>query len=290
MNTKDASAATRIGPTPSGVKLERLGRVAVIELDRPAHRNAIDLAMAQRLRVVVTELADSHDGLGAVVVAGAGRDFCVGGDLRHFADAASPEDYIRELAETVHDAILVMRALPLPVIASVQGACAGAGLGLILAADLVVAESTSRFVAAYSAVGLSPDGGVSWGLTRLLGAPRAADMILTNRELDGREARDAGLISRMAEPSQARAVALDLALQVADGARTANRHAVRLIRASSDRVLSAHLHEEAELIADALGSAEGAEGVAAFLAKRRPDFHAARTSTPPTSPAAPRME
>jgi 2-(1,2-epoxy-1,2-dihydrophenyl)acetyl-CoA isomerase len=253
------------------VTVEVQGRVAVIGLSRPDRGNAVNLAMARGLRDTVAEVG-GRPGLGAVVLAGHGSQFCVGGDLRDFAAADAPRDFLAELAATAHDVVLGLRSLPVPVVAAVQGACAGAGLGLALACDLVVAEQTARFVVAYTAAGLSPDCGVSWALTRLLGGPRAADLILTNRPLDGLQAYDWGLVSRVVQPGQVRRAALDLASELADGPEAAMSHSVRLIRDAPDRSLEDHLRREAACIADAIGTPSGAEGVAAFLAKRRPDF------------------
>ncbi|MFI7666124.1 enoyl-CoA hydratase/isomerase family protein [Nocardia sp. NPDC049526] len=251
------------------------GDVVIVELDRPECGNAIDLISARRLRYRLADIA-AADEIGAVVLAGRGRDFCVGGDLRDFAHAPAPADYIRDLADVVHQAITVMRSLPMPVIAAVHGNCAGAGLGLALAADLVVAEPTTIFRSAYIGVGLSPDCGVSWGLPRAVGAARACDMLLTNSPLGGIEARDLGLVSRVVDTGSARAVALDLASALACGPRIVAGHTVRLVRRAGDSSLAAQLSVEATLIADALASPEGSEGVAAFLTKRRPDFPAAR--------------
>jgi len=133
-----------------------------------------------------------------------------------------------------------------------------------------------RKAIAYTAAGLSPDCGVSWALTRILGAPRAADLILTNRPLDGLQAYDWGLVSRVVQPGQARQAALNLARELADGPDAALSHSVRLIRDAPDRPLEDHLRHEAACIADAIGTPGGAEGVAAFLARRRPDFAAHR--------------
>ena len=257
------------------VTLEVQDRVAVIGLSRPDRGNAVSLAMARGLRDTVAAVGRGP-GLGAVVLAGQGGQFCVGGDLREFAAAHAPRDFLAELAATAHDVVLGLRSLPVPVVAAVQGACAGAGLGFALACDLVVAEQNARFVVAYTAAGLSPDCGVSWALTRILGAPRAADLILTNRPLDGLQAYDWGLVSRVVQPGQARQAALNLARELADGPDAALSHSVRLIRDAPDRPLEDHLRHEAACIADAIGTPGGAEGVAAFLARRRPDFAAHR--------------
>jgi 2-(1,2-epoxy-1,2-dihydrophenyl)acetyl-CoA isomerase len=261
--------------TPSPVTLDIADGVARIGLARPERGNAVDLDLARALRNAVSEIGTAAD-IGAVVLYGEGDSFCVGGDLRAFAAAPDPGGFIAELAETAHDAILGLRALRPPVISAIHGACAGAGLGFALAADLVLADRGARFRSAYTAAGLSPDCGVSWALTRLLGSARAADLILTNRQVDAEEALRMGLASRIVEHGTLLPTALDLARSLADGPRYALARATGLIRAATTTALEEHLKLEASAISEAITTPDGAEGITAFLEKRRPQFTAAR--------------
>ncbi|MEV4147682.1 enoyl-CoA hydratase-related protein [Amycolatopsis sp. NPDC049691] len=251
--------------------LELADGVALVGLSRAAKGNAIDLSLARALRDVTAEVAETPD-VGAVVLFGHGAQFCVGGDLATFGRADAPGKLLAELAATAHEAILGLRSLPVPVVSAVHGACAGGGIGFALAADIVLAERTARFVVAYTAAGLSPDCGVSWALTRVLGPARANDLILTNRQVDGTEAERLGLVSRSVEPGTARTEAAQLAASLAQGPRTALAASARLVRDAGNRSLRDHLDVEARSIAALIETPDGQEGVDAFLDKRAPRF------------------
>lgn len=250
----------------SPVSLDVTEGVALIGLHRPEHRNAIDLPMARALRDTVAE-ARRLSKLGAVVLFGHGTEFCVGGDLQEFSAAADRGALVGELATTAHDAVLELRSLPAPLISAVHGACAGGGLGFALAADLVVAEHTARFVVAYTAAGLTPDCGVSWVLPRLVGPPRANDLILTNRELDGADAERLGMVSRVVESGTAYEHAIQLARSLADGPRPALAESTRLVRSANGRSLEAHLQAEADSIVSVARTRDAGERIAAVLQK-----------------------
>lgn len=253
------------------ITLEVADGVALIGLSRPDKSNAINLDLARGLRDAVIEVTAMPD-VGAAVLFGHGTQFCVGGDLTTFAAAGKPGEFVAELAVTAHQAVLGLRASPVPVISAIQGACAGGGLGLALAADLVVAERTAQFLVAYTAAGLSPDCGVSWILPRLLGRARANDLILTNRKLDGTEAERLGLASRVVEPETACHEAVRIAQSLADGPRDALSRSTHLARQAANTPLDEHLAAEATAIADLVTTQDGREGVTAFLERRRPRF------------------
>lgn len=260
------------------VTLEIADGVARIGLARPERRNALDMGLARGLREKLREVHGDPE-VGAVVLFGQGDNFCVGGDLAGFADAEDSSAFVAELAGAAHEVILAVRALDAPVVSAVHGACAGAGLGLALAADIIVAEEDARFVAAYTAVGLSPDCGVTWALSRAIGPARASDLILTNRQVTGGEAVEMGLVSRLAKPGSALSEAEEIAKSLAAGPRSALAASAQLVRSGLTAELPAHLDAEAASIA-AMMAADGAEGVAAFLEKRRPDFrNQARSET-----------
>ncbi|MFF4056944.1 enoyl-CoA hydratase/isomerase family protein [Streptomyces sp. NPDC001668] len=260
------------------VTFETTDGIALVGLSRPTVGNAISLPMARELRNVVTEIRSLPD-VGAVVLFGHGEQFSVGGDLEEFAAAAAPGAFLAELAGTAHEAVLGFRALPMPVISAVHGACAGGGIGFALAADLVLAEDTARFVVAYTAAGLSPDCGVSWTLARLLGPARANDLILTNRKVTGTEAETLGLASRAVRPGTAFEEARRLARSLAAGPREAFARSLQLVRDAPATPLTEHLRREAASISALVETPDAAEGITAFLHKRRPDF----THTPSRS-------
>jgi 2-(1,2-epoxy-1,2-dihydrophenyl)acetyl-CoA isomerase len=255
------------------VTLDVTAGVALIGLSRPDAGNAIDLPMARALRDAAAAVA-AMPAVGAAVLFGHGDRFCVGGDLKAFAAASTPGRFMAELADSAHAAVLGLRALPVPIITAVQGACAGGGIGFALAADMIVAERTARFTAAYTAVGLSPDCSVSWTLARRLGPALASDLILTNRPLDGAEAARLGLVSRVTEPGRSLDEAMTLARSLAAGPRAALSSSVRLVRQAAEASLHHHLRAEAASIASLIETPDGTEGVSAFLERRSPTFSA----------------
>jgi 2-(1,2-epoxy-1,2-dihydrophenyl)acetyl-CoA isomerase len=256
------------------VSLDITGDVARIALARPDRGNALDLPTAQALRDTIAKLGTGSD-LGAVVLHGQGANFCVGGDLQSFADAADPRGFLAELAATAHEALLGLHALDVPVITAVRGACAGAGIGFALAGDIILAGADARFRVAYTGAGLSPDCGVSWSLTRTIGPARAADLILTNRLLDAEQAERYGLVSRIVDGDVA-TEAFALADTLSTGPRGAFAKSVRLVRDARETPLLHHLDVEAAGISALAESPEGQEGIRAFLERRHPDFPAAR--------------
>jgi 2-(1,2-epoxy-1,2-dihydrophenyl)acetyl-CoA isomerase len=167
-------------------------------------------------------------------------------------------------------------ATPVPVVAGVHGAVAGAGVGLMGACDVVVCARSTRIRPAYAAIGFSPDGGTSWTLAHALGPARALDLMLTNGTLDAAEAHARGLVARVVADDELRAAATGLAHALAAGPVRAMVRTRALVRGAAVRTLDEHLDDEARLIAESAGDPEGREGVRAFVEKRRPDFRSAR--------------
>lgn len=240
--------------------------VAHVRLARGDQGNAIDLALAGAL-LAAARRCQAGD-VRAVLLTAAGRSFCVGGDLREFAAVADLRGHLSAVTDALHDALRIFTTLDAPVVAAVHGAVAGAGLGLVGAADLAVAAENATFVAAYTGIGYSPDAGVTWSLPRLVGPATALDLLLTNRRLTAAEAQAAGLVARVV--ADAETAASDLAAQLATGATGALGATKRLVRLRGS--LDAQLDAEAAALADAAVSAHGREGVGAFLAKRPPSY------------------
>ena len=257
------------GKSPT-VRAERAGRLLTITLDRPGQANALDMTTACQLRDAV-RLID--DGVGCVLLRAEGANFCVGGDVRAFAAAPEPGKFLGELASVVHDAVLALAGGPSPVVAAVNGWAAGAGMSLAACADITIAAESARFRSAYSAIGLSPDCGLTWMLPRLVGRARAADLMLTNRPVGAAEAAAIGLAARVVADDSLRADAQAVAAELASGPTAAFERIRKLLDASDRSTLADQLDAEAASIAACADHPEGRAGVAAFTAGRRPVFH-----------------
>jgi 2-(1,2-epoxy-1,2-dihydrophenyl)acetyl-CoA isomerase len=247
--------------------------VARVTLDRPDAANAINLELAEDLLRVATEVA-GRDDVRAVLLRGSGARFCAGGDVKAFAIEPDLRAHLRAVTAALHPAIAALVELDAPVVAAVQGSAAGAGLGLVAAADLVGAAASARFVMAYTGIGLSPDGSSSWFLPRLVGHRRAVELTLTNRVLDAGEARDWGIVTTVVPDDDLEHQAEQLARTLAAGPTRAYGAATRLLRESVRSSLRDHLALEAETIAALASTDDAREGLAAFVQKRKPKFGA----------------
>ncbi|MFF3372398.1 enoyl-CoA hydratase/isomerase family protein [Streptomyces sp. NPDC002680] len=245
--------------------------LAHIEMCRGAG-NAIDLAMARALLDAARECEKAR--ARAVLLTGQGRSFCVGGDLKEFAALSGERltGHLTDVTDALHGALRILAGLDAPLVAAVQGAVAGAGLGLATAADVTLAASDARFTAAYTAIGYTPDAGTSWSLPRLVGPRRAMELLLTNRRVPAPEALAMGLVSRVVAPERLYEEAVEAAGALARGATGAYGVTRRLVGRALSAGLDEHLDAEARQLAAAAVSPEGREGVAAFLDGRPPDF------------------
>lgn len=233
--------------------------VAHLRLTR-GRGNPIDLATAEGLLEAARRCGPD---VRAVLLTAAGSAFCVGGDLREFAASDDLAAHLTRVTDALHAALRIFAGLDAPVVAAVQGAVAGAGLGLVGVADLVVAAEDTTFTAAYTAIGYTPDAGVSWSLPRLVGPRLALDLLLTNRRLTAAEALTAGLVTSVVPAPEP--VAAALAARLTGAAFGVTKRLVRQGRSASfDR----QLDDEARAIAEAAVSPPGREGVAAFLGER----------------------
>lgn len=256
------------GPT---VLVDVADGVARLTLNRPDVANAIDPGLADAL-ADTTRALRARDDVRVVLLGGAGARFCGGGDVRGFAAAGQQlGEHLRRILTPLHRAVADLDAIGAPVVAAVQGTAAGAGLALVAGADLVVAAAGTRFVLAYTGIGLVPDGGSTWHLPRLLGRRRAAELAFTNRVLDADEARDWGLVTRVVPGDQLAAEVDGLVASLAAGPAVALRATKRLLRDPSPS-LDEQLAREAAAMAHAGGTRDAWEGAAAFVAKRPPVF------------------
>lgn len=240
-----------------------------VTLDRPDAGNAIDHALADAL---VQAFADRPAETRTVLMLGAGPRFCVGGDVQGMAACDDRAAFIGTLAERWHDVVRAVVGCPVPVVAGVHGAVAGAGVGLVGACDLVVAARSTKFRPAYGAIGLSPDGGSSWALARTLGAPRALELMMTNGTLSAADAHLFGLVGRLVDDAELTRAATALAHQVAAGPVRAMVRTRGLVRSAATTSLADQLDEEARLIVESARDPESAEGIRAFVERRPADF------------------
>jgi 2-(1,2-epoxy-1,2-dihydrophenyl)acetyl-CoA isomerase len=261
----------------SSVQVETRGAVALVTLNRPDTANTLNLEMGMDL-LAAAMTCGRNPAVRAVVLTGAGRQFCFGGDLRSIAAKGDGADgYLRELTGYLHSAISHFVRMDAPVIAAVNGTAAGAGVGLVCMADLAVCGKSSKFSLAYTGVGMTPDAGTSFLLPRTIGVKRAMELLLLNRALTSGEALEWGLVNSVAEDSQV----LDEALRMADRLSAGATHAfgkTKRLLAASIAGFESQMVLESETIASQAVTPEGAEGINAFLEKRKPDFSVGRTA------------
>jgi 2-(1,2-epoxy-1,2-dihydrophenyl)acetyl-CoA isomerase len=249
------------------VEVTRDGAVQTITLNRPEKMNAFTRAVHGELREALKQARDPE--VRAVVITGAGRAFCAGQDLTEFSETGDIGDALRG---TYHPNILAIRALEKPVIAAVNGACAGAGLSLACACDIRIAADNAAFVPGFIGIGLIPDAGGSYFIHRLLGASRSFEWMTSNRRLTAAEAHTCGLVSEVVEADALPARAAELAAFYADLPTKGIGMTKRLFDHADTSTLEEQLELEAQLQAAATRSDDFREGVAAFLEKRAPKF------------------
>ena len=254
------------------VTLARDGAVATITLNRPDALNALNIALIHGLHDAVISVA-RDDAVRAVVLTGAGRAFCAGGDIREFiANTGRISEHIRELSSLMHEAQTRLISAPKPVIVAVNGAAAGGGFGLSLSGDIVIAAESARFTSAYAKIGAVPDGGFSFLVPRLAGMRRAQELFFTDRTLSANEARDLGLITRVVPDASLKSETRALAAQLAAGPTQAYALAKELLAASMGQMLEAQLERESLAITAASGTEDFTSATKAFLEKRAPEF------------------
>ncbi|MFO1393612.1 MAG: enoyl-CoA hydratase-related protein [Steroidobacteraceae bacterium] len=253
------------------VLVEVADSVATITLNRADVGNVLDMAMGRELLQVALR-CEADDAVRAVVLTGAGKHFCFGGDLQGMATQGDQVGgYLNELTTHIHAAISCFTRMSAPVIAAVNGTAAGGGVGLVCAADLAVAGRGSKFRLAYTGVGLAPDCSTSYLLPRIVGRRRALELFLTNRLLTADEALAWGLVNEVVEDADVLDRAQSLARRFASGP-TGSFGAVKRLMDQSDPGLEAQMANEGRAIASMSRHPDGVEGVRAFLEKRPPKF------------------
>ena len=250
------------------VETSRDGGVLTITLNRPDVLNAFTAELHRQLVGALREARDPE--VRAVVVTGAGRGFCVGQDLNEFGEAAS--DIAGRLREHYHPTIRAVRELEKPVLAAVNGPAAGAGLSFACACDLRLAAESATFVPAFISIGLVPDMGGTFFVTRLLGPARAFEWMTSGRRLRAAEALEWGLVSEVVPDERLAARAAEWAAELAAMPTRGIALSKRLFDHAQHTTLEEQIELEAQLQAVATRTDDFREGVAAFLEKREPRF------------------
>jgi 2-(1,2-epoxy-1,2-dihydrophenyl)acetyl-CoA isomerase len=254
------------------LKFDIRDSVAHITLNRPEANNALNLEVAQELLDAVLR-CDEDPSVRAVVIAGEGRTFCVGGDLKAFVEQGEHlPHHLKEVTTYLHAAVSRMARMDPPVVAAVHGAAAGAGLSLACACDLLVAAESARFAMAYSNAGLTPDGSSTYYLPRLVGFGRAMELALTSRELSAQEALEWGIVTQVVADEDLSEEATGLATRLATGATKALGATKRLLHSGWTETLETQMEHETQTIAEMARTADGQEGIAAFVEKRPAEF------------------
>lgn len=247
--------------------------VAHLTLNRPEAANGMSAELLRTLCDAIM-LCHGEPSVRAVLVAGAGKNFCAGGDVRDFASKGEAlPDYLRQATAYLQQAVAGLIRLNAPVIASVQGfAAGGGGFGLVCAADFVVAARSAKFLAGATRVAMAPDAGVSVTLPRLVGQRQAARILLTNPVIDADEALRLGLVTQVVPDEELAQASLALAREIAAGAPRALAETKRLLWEGIGRSVEQCLPDEARTVSALSGAADAREGLAAVIERRAPRF------------------
>ncbi|NYT78831.1 enoyl-CoA hydratase [Alcaligenaceae bacterium] len=250
--------------------------VAYLTMNRPEARNALSTEMRDELRQRFEQVS-SDDEVRCVVLRGAGTHFMAGGDVKSFAETAdmSPEArrvYFTNRIHLLHPIMYLMRSLRKPILASVQGAAAGAGVSIAMCCDLVMAAEDAFFSLAYSGIGCSPDGSSTYQLPRIVGVKKAMEMALLGDRFNAREAADMGMINWVVPSDELQSQTRKMAERLAQGPTHAYGNTKRLILQSLNTSMETQLQAEAESFGDCTATDDWVEGVTAFKEKRKPHF------------------
>lgn len=254
------------------VLLERQSGVAIVTLNRPDQANVLSDGVARGLVDVIDTIAGDVS-VRCILVTGRGRHFCAGGNIADFASAG--EDLGSGIGSFLPDlqrAIMRLASLPVPVISALNGPVGGGGIGVALCADIVLAAESMKLRGGYSAIGLTPDVGVSWFLTRLVGPMRAKQILFTNVAWDARRCLAAGIVAEVYPDDQLQGAALELATRLSQGAAGSLARIKDLVDGVSHRSFAEQLDLEVRYMGESASGADAREGVKAFMEKRPPRF------------------
>jgi 2-(1,2-epoxy-1,2-dihydrophenyl)acetyl-CoA isomerase len=263
-------------PQLNTLRIEIDGEVGTLTLDRPDAFNAMSPEMIGELTVAFAWLADQAP-LRALIVTGAGKAFCSGGDVNWFKEGVESEEIdlpaqVRRGAEALHQAIVDLRRIPYPVICAVNGPAAGAGFSLALACDIRIASESAFFACAYGRIGASPDGGMTYFLPRVVGPSRALEILLNDPNMKAEDALAERIVSEVVAPDELIDRARAKAEKLAAKAPYYVRMAKALVGQSIENRLTEHLQLERHGIADSMATEDLRNGVTAFFGGDTPEF------------------
>ncbi len=248
--------------------------IATLTFNRPTVYNAMSEELMAAFQETTAALVKRND-IRALILKGAGKAFLAGGDVGLFharKDEPGLAAAIKPMGDTLHDSIVAIRNMPFPVIAQIQGACAGAGVSVALACDFAIASEKATFNTAYTKIGLSPDGGSTWFLPRLIGLKKATELIMLSDTIDAAGALQLGLVNRVVSADALETEVATLAARLGGGATRAFANAKTLLNQSFETPMRQHLDREIALFAECVGGNDFKEGVTAFVEKRKPSF------------------
>jgi 2-(1,2-epoxy-1,2-dihydrophenyl)acetyl-CoA isomerase len=246
--------------------------IATLTFNRPAAMNTFDKTMADELEELTQKI--SHDkNIKVVILNGAESLFMAGGDIRYFHDTLDVMPAgVMKIVRTLNAAILNMMSMPKPIIASVHGSVAGVGMSFMMACDLVIAAEETKFTMAYSGIGISPDGGASYNLPRIVGTKKAMEWILLSDIFDARTAQNQGLINWVVSSDKLVEETNKIAKRLVKGPLQSYINAKRLINESWQQSLETHLEREAKAFETCSMTKDFKAGIKGFLQKTKPEF------------------
>ena len=263
-------------PQLETLRIEIDGQIGTLTLDRPDALNAMSPELIGELTTAAAWLADRAP-IRALILTGAGRAFCSGGDVNWFKRGVTEEGVdlpseVRRGAEALHNAIVDIRRIPYPVIAAINGPAAGAGMSLALSADFRIASENAFLAIAYGRIGAAPDGGMTYFLPRVVGPAKALELALNDPNLDAQAALAEGLVSEVVPADELLPRAREKAEKLAAKAPYYVRTAKRLLHESIEHSINDHLQLERHGIADSMGTKDLKRGVTAFFDGETPEF------------------
>ena len=260
--------------TYTALDLDIRDNIAWITLNRPEQYNALNAAMAKELLDVANRCGTDKRVRAAVLTGTGNKAFCAGGDIGGFA--IKPEELemrLKEMTTVLHAAVSRFAWMRAPLVAAINGVAAGAGLSVVAFCDLAIAADHAKFTSAYTKLGFTPDGSSTYFLTRLIGTRRAAELYMTNRTLDAAEALDWGLVNKVVPAAELMGEVTALAEQLAAGPTEAFGGVKELLQTAPNDTLESQMERETRVLARvSTTTADGHEGVKAFLEKRAPVF------------------
>ena len=258
------------------LEITKQGAITILTLNRPEARNALSMEMGAMLKDALHDI-ENDDSVRCVVLRGKGDHFMAGGDVKGMAESISksPEEIKKEFVLRIHDLhpiMFAMRRMRKPIIASVAGAAAGAGVSVALCCDLIVSAESSFYTLAYCRIGTSPDGSSTYQLPRTLGIKRAMEMTLLGDRISAKQALDWGLVNFVVPDADLEAETMKLATRLANGPTFVYGQAKHLLYQSIEKEMETQLQAEGEAFAQCAARNDFREGVSAFVEKREAKF------------------